>query len=87
MMDDSTDHEATAFNLTNPVSAIVGTWPDTRPQNFKTISEDAELIRARNDARTPAIANDILAAMDRCFGDKTVKHYQATSDNSVWATR
>ena len=57
----------------NPVSAITGV-SDTTAQNFKPFSYYAGIIRARNENEmTLDRAKKILAAMDRCFGDKGVK--------------
>jgi len=57
----------------NPVSAITGV-SDTTAENFKPFSYYSDLVQTRNEgAMTPDRAKDVLAAMDRCFGDKAVK--------------
>jgi hypothetical protein len=71
--------------MINPVSAIVGIHPDTTAENFKPFSYYAGLIRARNDEEmSSARAEDILAAMDRCFRDKNVKKMSEQKAESLF---
>jgi len=57
-----------------PTLLLTGDWPDTSAKNFKPFSYYADLIKERNDeALAPEQIQMTLAAMDRCFGDKSVR--------------
>ena len=64
---------------------ITGDQPDTKAENFKPLSYYAGLIRARNDEEMTSVrAKEILAAMDRCFGDKDVKKMSVGKAESLF---
>ena len=72
---DEEKEEGNAFMMAiAPVLLITGDYPDTKDKNFKSLGYYADEIKGRDAGEmNRRRANEILAAMDRCFADKSVK--------------